>query len=169
VYGVDQLMTGIDFRLFAVLPRDTERLWAILTSPFIHGHLAHLAGNSLPLFLFSLLVMRTGVRRYLRASAFIILLGGIILWLTGRPALHLGASGWVFGLWGLIIADGWFERSLSAFLIGLIVILAYSGMAWGLLPDDTISFEAHLGGLIAGVLYSALSHRKTQPAKTRRR
>jgi membrane associated rhomboid family serine protease len=81
----------------------------------------------------------------------------------------LGASGWVFGLWGLIIADGWFERSLSAFLIGLIVILAYSGMAWGLLPDDTISFEAHLGGLIAGVLYSALSHRKTQPAKTRRR
>lgn len=162
VFLVNAVLPTIELRAFGVLPRNPDRLWAVLTSPFLHGNWQHLIGNSIPLFFFSWLVLRRGQRRYLTASAFIILVGGLILWLIGRPALHIGASGWVFGLWGLIVADGWYERSLTAVLTSLAVILLYGGMLWGLLPQATVSFEAHLGGLVAGVMYSALSHNRKQ-------
>ncbi|GGX41708.1 rhomboid family intramembrane serine protease [Saccharospirillum salsuginis] len=165
VFLVDGYLTGIDLRVFGLVPRETDRLWAILTIPFLHGHMAHLIGNSIPLLLFGWLVMRRGTGRFIAASAFIIVVGGVFLWLIGRPALHIGASGWVFGLWGLIIADGWYERTPTAVLTSLLVILLYGGMVWGLLPQATVSFEAHLGGLVAGVLYSGFSHRNRRVAR----
>lgn len=165
VFTVDHVLIPIDLRLLGLVPREPERLWAILTSPFLHGHQAHLIGNSIPLLIFGWLVMRRGTRRFVTASAFIIVVGGFFLWLIGRPALHIGASGWVFGLWGLIIADGWYERTPTAILTSVLVVLLYGGMVWGLLPQATVSFEAHLGGLVAGVLYSGLSYRNRRVAR----
>jgi len=162
---VNLLLPQIDLRMFGVVPREPERLWTIFTSPFLHGNWAHLIGNSIPLLVFGWLVMRRGAGRFVSASFFIIIVGGLCLWLIGRPALHIGASGWVFGLWGLIIADGWYERTPSAVLTSLLVILLYGGMVWGLLPQATVSFEAHLGGLVAGVLYSGFSYRNRRVAR----
>lgn len=165
VYILDAHLTDVDFRAFGLVPRDSDRLWAILTSPFLHGNVAHLVGNSLPLLIFGWLVTRRGTGRFWLASAFIIGVGGLFLWLIGRPALHIGASGWVFGLWGLIIADGWYERTPTAVMTSVLVILLYGGMVWGLLPQATVSFEAHLGGLVAGVLYSGISFRNRRTAR----
>ncbi len=165
VFLLNLVLPQIDLRVLGVVPRNPERLWAILTSPFLHGNWSHLISNSIPLFLFSWLVMRRSKGRFIAASGFIIVVGGLILWLIGRPALHIGASGWVFGLWGLIIADGWYERTPAAVLTSVLVALLYGGMVWGLLPQPTISFEAHLGGLVAGVFYSGLSHRNRRVAR----
>lgn len=70
-----------------------------------------------------------------------------------RTASHIGASGWVFGLWSLSIAMAVFDRSLKNIVIALIVVFLYGGMIYGVLPGDPrISFEAHIFGAIAGVL-----------------
>jgi membrane associated rhomboid family serine protease len=76
--------------------------------------------------------------------------------------MHLGASGWVFGLWGLSLARAWFERSLGSLLIALLVLFYYGGWWIGLLPSQGISFEYHLFGALCGVLFAALNHRSAE-------
>lgn len=46
-----------------------------------------------------------------------------------------------------------FDRSIKNIAIALIVVFLYGGMIYGVLPSDpTVSFEAHIFGVIAGVL-----------------
>ena len=104
---------------------------------------------------------------YLKTSFFIIVLSGSLVWLLGREATHIGASGWIFGLWSLIIFNGFFERNFRSIILAVFVIFFYGGMVFGVLPKDPrISFESHLFGAIAGFLF-AYYHRKNN-RKTRR-
>lgn len=159
VHLANQVYPGYDLRWLGVVPRDPASLWHIVTAPLLHQDWNHLLSNSLPLFVLTILALRQGPRRFWLASAVIVLVGGLMLWLVGRNGLHLGASGWVFGLWGLIIADGWYERSLAAIGTSLLVMILYGGMVWGLLPADGVSVESHIAGMIAGVLHSRWQHR----------
>ena len=82
----------------------------------------------------------------------IIGVGGALVWLFARPGDHIGASGWIFGLWSLVIALAWFDRSPRNITIALAVLFFYGGMVFGVLPTQGyISFESHLFGAIAGV------------------
>lgn len=159
VHLANQLYPGYDLRWLGVAPRDPARLWHIVTAPLLHRDWSHLLSNSLPLFVLTLLALRHGPRRFWLASATIVLVGGLMLWLFGRAGLHLGASGWIFGLWGLTIADGWYERSPAAIGTSFLVMVLYGGMVWGLLPADGVSVESHIAGMVAGVLYSRWQHR----------
>jgi len=78
----------------------------------------------------------------------------------GRPALHIGASGLVFGYFGYLVARGWYERRLGSILLAVVVIVLYGGLIVGVLPArGLVSWEAHLFGLIAGIL-AARSRRR---------
>ena len=78
---------------------------------------------------------------------------GLLVWLFARNALHIGASGWIFGLWSLCIATAWYDRKFINILIALLVVFLYGGMLFGVLPNDPrISFESHFFGAIAGVV-----------------
>ncbi len=78
----------------------------------------------------------------------------------GRSAVHIGASGLVFGYFGYLVARGWYERKLGSILLSIVVIILYGGLILGVLPArGLVSWEAHLFGLIAGVL-AARSHRR---------
>ena len=48
------------------------------------------------------LVLLRSRRDFFFASAFIILGSGLLVWLLARPGMHLGARGWVFGLFCLV-------------------------------------------------------------------
>jgi DHA1 family bicyclomycin/chloramphenicol resistance-like MFS transporter len=64
--------------------------------PFLHANLPHIVSNTPPLFI--LLVLLAGSRANSWAVVVaVILLGGALLWLVGRPAIHIGASGLIFG------------------------------------------------------------------------
>ena len=55
------------------------------------------------------------------------------------------------GLWSLVIALAWFDRSPRNIAIALAVVFFYGGMVFGVLPTQGyISFESHLSGAIAG-------------------
>ncbi len=146
---------------FGVLPGEMRSLPYIITAPFIHGSWAHLLSNLVGLVIFSGLCLLRGIPFYLKSSLLIILLTGILVWLFGRQAVHIGASGWIFGLWSLSIAMAWFQRRFGNILIALFVIVFYGGMIFGVLPSDpNVSFESHLFGALSGVICAYMMTKK---------
>jgi membrane associated rhomboid family serine protease len=146
------LFTGGYLSNFGIEPRQIGGAYTIATAPFIHGDVAHLGSNLAAFVVLGSLVMLQGLRYFVKASAVIIGLGGALVWLFARPGDHIGASGWIFGLWSLVIALAWFDRSPRNVAIALAVVFFYGGMVFGVLPTDGyISFESHLFGAIAGV------------------
>lgn len=145
-------VTGYEFTRYGIRPRHLSSFWTIVTAPLLHWSWAHLCNNLLGLVIFSYLRLIGSVRQYFLNSLFIILFAGLMVWAFARPGIHLGASGWVFGLWGLCLASAWFERSFSNIGIAVFVLLAYGGLIYGIFPHtSSISFESHLFGLIAGI------------------
>lgn len=145
---------------YGLFPRHLDSLPGIYIAPFLHGSLGHLINNLVGLLIFSSLLFVHSLRRYLWSSFFIITLTGALVWCFGRSALHIGASGWIFGLWSLTIATAWFDRRLLNVVIAIVVVFFYGGMLWGILPSDPgVSFESHLFGALAGVVCVFIQHR----------
>ena len=138
---------------FGIYPRELSALPYILTAPFLHGSWGHLFNNAVGLLIFGSLCLLRGYRTLLFLSVVIIVLGGFVTWLIARPAVHIGASGWVFGLWSAAIAFGWFDRRFGSICLAVAVIFFYGGMIAGVLPQQAhISFEGHFAGALAGWL-----------------
>jgi len=96
-------LTGYALTAFGINPRTFDGLAGILLAPFIHGSWGHLLSNLPPLLLLSALLLHGQIRQYVYASLFIIITTGLAVWLVGHYAVHVGASGWIFGLWGLTL------------------------------------------------------------------
>ncbi len=135
----------------ALVPRRVDGLPGVIGMPFVHGSMWHLVANTLSLIPLAAILLVRGTRYYLTTIAWIIVAGGLCVWLLGRDAVHVGASGLVFGLVGFLIVRGLYERALTSLLVSLVVVLLYGGTIWGIVPQGGgISWEAHLFGLIAG-------------------
>lgn len=155
-------LIGHRLNIFGIYPRRTESLPGILLWPLLHGGFGHLVMNTTPLLAMGFFVALRGVRQFIVSSLFIVLVAGFGVWLFGRDAFHVGASGLVFGYFGLLVALAWFERSLLTFAIALLMIFFYGGIIYGVLPrDEFVSWEGHLFGLIAGVMAANLFAKKT--------
>jgi membrane associated rhomboid family serine protease len=148
---VVNFFTGGALSNYGIEPREIGGAYTIASAPFIHADVAHLGSNLAAFVVLGSLVLLQGLRYFVKASAVIILLGGALVWLLGRPGDHIGASGWIFGLWSLVIALAWFDRSPRNIAIALAVVFFYGGMVFGVLPTQGVSFESHLFGAIAGV------------------
>lgn len=153
---VANAFTGYTLNTFGLIPRRLDGLPGLLLSPWIHGSWVHLFSNLLPFVLMSAIVLRDGMSRYLCVSAAVILGGGMLVWCLGRASTHVGASGWVFGLWAYILAAAWFHRSFSNLVAALFVFAFYGGMVFGFLPERGVSFESHLAGAMAGIAVARL-------------
>jgi membrane associated rhomboid family serine protease len=143
---------------FGILPRTTWGLMGILFSPLLHGNLAHLLANSVPLLV--LLTLLFWDRKYHPGTTLTVIwiVSGLGTWLIGRnesggqPVFHIGASSIIYGIVAYLIAAAfWMQRWRSA-LIALLVFLLYGGIFFGALPQQgQISWEGHLAGMIAGI------------------
>ena len=161
------LLTEHQLNTWGILPRSLMGLRGIPLSPFLHANLGHLLVNTLPFLVLGGLVVLRGRRAFLGTSLFIILCGGTAVWLFGRTAYHIGASGLIFGYFGYLVARGWYDRSPWSILIALGTLFFYGGLVWGVLPIDAyISWEGHLFGLLAGILAARIqgTGAKHQPA-----
>ncbi|WP_411292094.1 rhomboid family intramembrane serine protease [Sphingorhabdus sp.] len=149
---VVNIFTGGYLNSFGIEPREIGSAYTIATAPWLHANIGHLGSNLAAFVVLGSLVLLQGLRYFVKVSALIILLGGALVWLFGRDATHIGASGWIFGLWSLVIALAWFDRSPRNIAIALAVVFFYGGMVFGVLPTaGYISFESHLFGAIAGI------------------
>lgn len=162
--GVHILNIYLNGRLvhLGISPRNVQDVWHIYTAPFIHGSWGHLLNNLIGMVIFSALCLMRSLRFYVTASIFIITIGGFLTWAFARGTLHVGASGWVFGLWSLLILMGWFDRRFGSIAIAILVVIFYGGMVFGVLPTNSrISFESHLFGALAGAIFAALFGKKS--------
>ena len=101
VWAVSLYGLFVDERLvyaLALVPRRIDGLPGILSAPLVHGSFAHLLANTVPLLILGGLVVIRGVASYLTTTLAIIVLGGLGLWVLGRDAAHIGASGLIFRL-----------------------------------------------------------------------
>ena len=154
------LVLGHGLASWGILPRTLSGLIGIPLAPFIHGSLWHAVSNTLPLIVLGGLVSTGGRGRFREATVLIVVLSGAMVWIFARSAYHIGASGLVFGYFGLLLGRAVFERSIVSLALAAITVALYGGLVWGVLPSRSyISFEAHLFGLIAGVAVAWLERR----------
>jgi len=138
---------------FGLLPRSARGLAGIVTIPFLHANLKHIMANTVPLVV--LLGLLAGSRaNSIDIVVFISVLAGILLWLFGQTAIHIGASVLVFGLIGFLVCAGFFEKRLLSALIAIGVAIVYgSTLFYGVSPFQTgVSWDGHLFGAISGGL-----------------
>ncbi|MDX7986316.1 rhomboid family intramembrane serine protease [Xenorhabdus sp. 12] len=159
-------LTGGSLSNLGIIPRYAQGLIGIPLSPFLHGSWGHLFSNLPALLVLSALLMTHSIRYYVLASLFIIVMEGTLVWLFGRTAIHVGASGWIFGLWGLLLANAYFLRRAKDVFFAILVFIYYGGIALGLLPlQEDISTEGHIFGVIAGLTFSWLTKKWIIPTK----
>ena len=139
---------------YGLEPRVTSGLIGIPLSPFLHGSYLHVQSNAVALLaLGTLAVIRSG-SRFPWICLVIILVGGLGVWLFGRPAIHVGASGLVFGLFGYLLVRGVMDLSILSVFVAVVVASVFGWMVVsGVVPtNDYVSWEGHVCGLIAGAL-----------------
>ena len=144
--------------VYGLEPRVTSGLIGIPVSPFLHGSYLHVQSNAVALLaLGTLAVIRSGTR-FPWICLIIILVGGVGVWLFGRPAIHVGASGVVFGLFGYLLARGVIDFSILSVFVALVVAVVFGWMVVsGVVPtNEYVSWEGHLCGLAAGALAAVI-------------
>jgi membrane associated rhomboid family serine protease len=130
---------------FAVADGD---YWRLLTAAFLHASLLHIAFNMYALYLFGPYVERAlGTTRFVVAYLTMAVASSVfVYWLTEPQVATIGASGAVFGLFGLtlvlLIRTGQDVR-------GLLVLLAINAV---ISLQGNISWQGHLGGFVTGTL-----------------
>lgn len=164
IVEVVNLILGHRLVSWGILPRSLGGLIGIPLAPWIHNGVWHAVSNTIPIFILGGLTLAGGKSRFWETTASVILLSGALVWIFGRSAFHVGASGLVFGYFGVILARAIFDRSVISIVIAFGTVMVYGGLLWGILPlRSQVSFESHLFGLIAGFLVIWLGRRFRQP------
>ncbi|MHB1687622.1 MAG: rhomboid family intramembrane serine protease [Ignavibacteriaceae bacterium] len=160
-----QFAAGIKLYSFGLYPRKFSGLIGILTAPLLHIGFGHLISNAIP-FLF----LGVGISYFYAASAnkvfsLVYLVPGIFVWLLGRSAYHIGASGIVYGLVTFLFFSGLIRRDTRSIALALIVTFLYGSLIIGIFPQNNgVSWEYHLFGSLIGI-FCAFIFRKSDPYK----
>jgi membrane associated rhomboid family serine protease len=152
----------IDFNSFGLVPRTLWGAVGIVSMPFLHVGWGHLLGNTVPLLILLTLLAGSKARSW-EIVAEIVIAGGVLLWIFGRNATHVGASGLIYGLVAFLIISGLLERRIIPLIVSFAVGILYGGMLiWGVLPgtDSQVSWDGHLCSAIAGGLVAWLLTRE---------
>jgi membrane associated rhomboid family serine protease len=155
----------LDLQRFGVRPRELSGLIGIVAAPFLHANFAHLFANSLPLLVLGTVLLHLYPTAALPVFGAVYLGPGIAVWLFGRDAVHIGASGIAYGLVAYILVAGLLRRDRRAIAASLLVCFMYGALVWGVLPIETgASWETHLAGAIIGIACAlAYRHRDVPP------
>ncbi|MDH3295451.1 MAG: rhomboid family intramembrane serine protease [Acidimicrobiia bacterium] len=153
---IDTFLLGSSLQGGGIHPRDQDGLDGILWAPFLHSDWGHVVSNSGPLAILGGLTALRGRARWLTVTVAGIVIGGGLVWLFGRSANHIGSSGVIFGYFGALLGAAVFERRPRAIAPALVAIMLYYGLLVGLVPQEGISWEGHLFGMVAGLIVAKL-------------
>jgi membrane associated rhomboid family serine protease len=140
--------------------RTLNGLTGVPLAPFLHADFRHVIANTVPLVLLGLLVAWRAGAALPRVLVFVVLLGGLGVWLLApSDVITIGASGLVFGLLGYLLAAGVVTRRWVDVLLSVIVLVVFGGMLSGITPIGVgygVSWLAHMAGFGAGVAAALL-------------
>ena len=126
--------------------------WRLVTSVFAHstGFVFHILLNMYTLWIFGQMLERMlGRSRFITLYLASGLAGslGVMFWAAPNTFV-VGASGAIFGLMGAFVV---IQRKLGGETTQLLVLVGIN-LVIGFLPGMSISWQAHLGGLLGGAL-----------------
>jgi len=161
---------SFDWRPFAIAPHTVQGLVGLLTAPLLHGSIEHITSNAIALLMLGTLAGSVYPKATVRSLPLLWLGSGLGAWWLGDAGTrHLGASGLGHGLMFLVIGLGVLRRDRAAIATGFIAFLFYGGMLLTVLPREPgVSWQAHLGGAVAG-LVAAWWFRRSDPPLPRKR
>jgi len=155
---------NIDLVFLGIHPLAADGLAGIIFSPFIHADMKHLYNNSIGLFILSLAMFffysEIAVKAFLSTWIF----SGILVWIAGREAWHIGASGIIYGIASFLFFSGIIRKYFRLVALSLLVVFLYGSMVWGLFPGiyENVSWESHMLGFFSGIAL-AIYYRKEGP------
>ncbi|MGH3762352.1 rhomboid family intramembrane serine protease [Actinophytocola sp.] len=152
-----------------IRPRDVGSLIDVVTAPFLHGNVAHLAGNAVALFSLGFIAAVPNLRKFLLMTAIVIVVGGLGVWLFSKSnTVSIGASGVVFGYFGYLLLRGFVDRRPVDVVVSIGIALAYAYPMWHSIGFGVtnISWQGHLSGLVGGMLAAILLRQRRPKAKT---
>jgi len=143
---------------YGIVPRTPIGLIGIVCSPMFHKNPKHLLSNSIPFVSLVFLLYHFYPSKADVTVCCMLVSGGVLLWLFGKKANHIGASGLIYGLAGFLITQGFISSKTSLIGISIFIILIYGSLWKGLLPFQrkNISWEGHFLYAIAGILSTYL-------------
>jgi membrane associated rhomboid family serine protease len=131
--------------------------WRVFTSMFLHADITHILFNMWALYLFGpALERRFGSSSFAALYVAAGLGGGSLYHAVGRLEPAVGASGAIFGLFGALIAATYRQRHTAAgrAVFNQLALLLFINLSLPFLIPR-IAWEAHVGGLVAGLAIAA--------------
>jgi rhomboid protease GluP len=144
------LAWGANFRPYTL----AGQWWRLFTSCFIHISIFHLLMNSYALLIIGAqLEPLLGKARFLAAYLFTGIASSIVSLWWHDMTISAGASGAIFGLYGVFLAmltTNIIEKSVRKQLLSSILVFVAYNLLYGM--KGGIDNAAHLGGLLSGLL-----------------
>lgn len=145
-------VTGSKLNMLGIRPRRVSGLIGIIFAPILHGNFTHLLFNTVPLLCLGLFVMTLGLQQFYLATAIIILLAGLGVWVVGRRGIHIGASALIAGYFGFVVASAYLQPTFTTFFCAGVALYYFGGILLSLFPtEETTSWEGHLAGFLSGL------------------
>ncbi|RKQ37794.1 rhomboid family intramembrane serine protease [Oceanobacillus halophilus] len=137
---------------------EDRQWWRIFSSMFLHIGLLHLFMNMLAVYYLGTLIERIyGSLRFLLIY-FLAGVGGGIASFAFTTSVSAGASGVIFGLFGALLFFGLNYKQIFFRTMGVNVLMILAINIVVGLTVQQIDMAAHLGGLLAGFIASAIFH-----------
>ncbi len=141
----------------------TEKPWTIITNMFTHTEFWHIFGNMITLFFFGQVIYKLVGTKWFLLLYFV---GGIIgnlffIWLGSPLSIVIGASGAVYALAGALMVMmpkmqvavwGILPMPLWAVILLFFVLWSIPGVFSDIAGQSQVAWQAHLGGLAAGLI-----------------
>ena len=161
---ITEELFGLDLSGLGIFPLSVKGLPGIVLSPFIHEDFKHLFNNSIPLFFLSVVLFYFYSEIALKVLALTVIFTGGLVWIAGRDAWHIGASGVVYGLASFHFFSGIIRKHFRLIGLSLLIVFLYGSMVWGIFPDiyKNVSWESHMLGFFSGAVLSVW-YRKEGP------
>lgn len=165
------LFTGVSDWLAFTPASMVAQPWTLVTAVFMHAGFEHLFFNMFALYIFgTYLEARVRPEQYLLLFFAAGVLGNVAYWATDPSGVipAVGASGAIYGVMGALAA---LYPRLTVYVSFVPMPMVFAAVLWFLLefvgfftPSD-IAHQAHVAGLVAGVLYGLYLRRQRDKPK----
>ena len=156
VFIFDQAF-GLRLGQFGLRPGSLPGLIGVVSAPLLHANFQHILSNTLPMVISMTAILYLYPTSAIRVVPLIWLGSGTLAWFIGRPTLHIGASGLIYGMLAYVFLGGILRRDMRSVSVSLLVGFLYGSMVWGVLPiRPHMSWEMHLSGALTGLLLAML-------------
>ena len=138
--------------------------WTLITSMFAHGGIFHIMSNMLVLYFFGTFLVALVGEKWFAAVYFVGgIAGNLLFWLLVPYGAALGTSGAIYAVGGALMVLRPRQPTMLLFIPIAIPLWVSILIGFALALSPGIAWQAHLGGLVVGILAGFYFRRRERP------